>query len=196
MLMAETWENASGLPSEIASVFHASKDGYFKDLQLALVIPEYKVPLEGGTQPSQNDVFALLSSEKGLTALTVEGKAREDFGPTLAQWRSKVSEEGYRKRIDHILASTGLRDQIPEHIRYQLLHRTASAVIEANRFHCKAAAMIVQSVHILHNAQAELSKLKDLPFQLSSGLLVALEFIDDDEDDYGNRSFGRADKRV
>jgi hypothetical protein len=38
MLMAETWENASGLPSEIAPVFHASKDGYFKDLQLALAV--------------------------------------------------------------------------------------------------------------------------------------------------------------
>jgi hypothetical protein len=145
MLMAEIWENASGLPPEIASVFNASKDGYFKDLQLALAIPEYKVPLEGGNKPSQNDVFALLSSEKGLTAITVEGKVREDFGPTLAQWRSKVSEEGYRTRLYHIISKTGLKHLIPEHIRYQLFHRTASAVIEAKRFHCGAAAMIVQS---------------------------------------------------
>jgi len=43
------------------------------------------------------------------------------------------------------LENIGLTDPLPEHIRYQLLHRTASAVIEAKRFHCGAAAMIVQS---------------------------------------------------
>ena len=30
-------------------------------------------------------------------------------------------------------------------MRYQLLHRTASAVIEAKRFHARSAVMIVQS---------------------------------------------------
>jgi hypothetical protein len=39
----------------------------------------------------------------------------------------------------------GLTAQIPDHIRYQLLHRTATAVIEANRFHAPYAAMVVQS---------------------------------------------------
>ena len=48
---------------------------------------------------------------------------------------------------------------------------------------------------VLQDAQTELSKLTDLPFQISSGLLVALAFINDDEDDYGNRSFGGDDKR-
>ena len=39
----------------------------------------------------------------------------------------------------------GLRESIPGHIRYQLLHRTASAVIETKKFHCGTAVMIVQS---------------------------------------------------
>lgn len=145
MLTAQTWENASGLPLEIASVFEASENDHFKGLELALAIPEYKVILKGGARPSQNDVFALLTSAKGLTALTVEGKAREDFGPTLAQWQCKVSGKGYRPRLRHILENIGLKDPIPDHIRYQLLHRTASAVLEAKRFHCMVAVMIVQS---------------------------------------------------
>lgn len=145
MSTAQSWEKASGLPLEIASIFHASADDYFKGIELALAIPEYKVMLDGGNRPSQNDVFALLSSKKGLTALTVEGKSREDFGPTLDQWRKKVSEKGYRLRLDHIMSNTGLKETIPGHIRYQLLHRTASALIEARRFHCGAAVMIVQS---------------------------------------------------
>jgi hypothetical protein len=145
MLTAQTWENASGLPPEITSVFSASGDDHYKDLELALAIPEYKVILKGGTRPSQNDVFALLTSVKGLTALTVEGKAREDFGPTVAQWRSEVSEKGYQTRLRHIMENIGLKDAIPGHIRYQLLHRTASSVLEAKRFHCTAGVMIVQS---------------------------------------------------
>jgi hypothetical protein len=144
-LTAEAWENACGIPPEIVSVFNASEDDYFTDVELALAIPEYKVALKGGTRPSQNDVFALLRSETGLTAVTIEAKARENFGPTLAQWRKKVSAKGYQTRLQSVLADLGLEEPIPDSIRYQLLHRTASAIIEAKRFHCRAAAMIVQS---------------------------------------------------
>jgi len=61
------------------------------------------------------------------------------------QWRDKVSDKGHTERLRHIMENIGLENPVPGHIRYQLLHRTASAVIEARRFHCKAAAMIVQS---------------------------------------------------
>lgn len=132
-------------PLKSLPFFYASGEDYFKGFELSLAIPEYKVSLRGGIKPSHNDVFALLSSEKDLTAITVEGKVREDFGPTLAQWRSKVSKGGYRIRLYHIMSNTGLKHIVPEHIRYQLLHRTASAVIEAERFHSGAAAMIEQS---------------------------------------------------
>ena len=77
--------------------------------------------------------------------MTVEGKAREDFGPTLIQWRSKVSEKGYRARLSHLMENLGLPEPVPGYIRYQLLHRTASAVLEAKRFHATVAAMLVQS---------------------------------------------------
>ena len=39
----------------------------------------------------------------------------------------------------------GLPDILPDNLYYQLLHRTASAVIEAGRFKTDAAAMIVHS---------------------------------------------------
>ncbi|WP_420830252.1 DUF6946 family protein [Rhizobium giardinii] len=39
----------------------------------------------------------------------------------------------------------GLAETRPAHIRYQLLHRTASAVIKAKRFKTDEAAMIVHS---------------------------------------------------
>lgn len=144
-LTAQSWENAIGLPQEIASAFTRSGEDTFKHIELLLAIPEYKTPLKGGPRASQSDVFAMLRSENGLVAATVEGKAREDFGPTLEQWQKGVSEKGYTERLRHIMGNLGLENSVPGHIRYQLLHRTASAVIEAQRFHCNTAAMIVQS---------------------------------------------------
>ena len=145
MLTAKTWENAAGLPPEILLAFNSAEEDTFKNIELLLAIPEYKTTLQGGPRASQSDVFALLRSEKGLVAATVEGKAKEDLGPTLGQWRNNVSDKGYGARLGHIIENLGLKEPIPGHIRYQLLHRTASAVIEAKRFHCKTAVMIVQS---------------------------------------------------
>jgi hypothetical protein len=45
----------------------------------------------------------------------------------------------------HIIENIGLERTIPDSIRYQLLHRAASAVIEAKRFHAPFAVIIVQS---------------------------------------------------
>ena len=145
MMTAQSWETAGGLPPEIKTVFVRSEGDYFNNLEMLIAIPEYKTDLKGGRRPSQSDVFALLRSDKGLVAVTVEAKAREDFGPTMTQWRYAVSDEGYTKRLRHIMENIGLGDSVPDHIRYQLLHRTASAVIEAKRFHCNAAVMLVQS---------------------------------------------------
>ena len=145
MLTAQSWETAGDLPPVIKSVFVESEGDFFNNLELLIAIPEYKTNLKGGLRPSQSDVFALLRSDIILVAVTVEGKAREDFGPSMKQWENKVSAKGYIERLGHIMENTGLEKSAPDHIRYQLLHRTASAVIEAKRFHCQIAVMIVQS---------------------------------------------------
>lgn len=145
MSTALSWENADGLPPEIEAVFSNSDEIGLRDAQLALAIPEYKVRLKGGIRPSQNDVFALLTSSAGLISMVVEGKGREDFDVTLEGWKQKTSNHGFQARMAHILANIGLSGPMPGNIRYQLLHRTASAVIEANRFHAKYAVMVVQS---------------------------------------------------
>jgi hypothetical protein len=51
--LAHCWEDAKGLPPEIAALFggHAT---------LLLAIPEHKVELPGGSRPSQTDLFALV----------------------------------------------------------------------------------------------------------------------------------------
>ena len=145
MATACAWETAGSLPPEISDMFAHARDSELRDARLVFATPEYRVPLRGGPRASQNDVFALLTSRSWLICLMVEGKAREDFGPTLRQWRRKTSEKGYRMRWKHVLGNVGLIEPVPDHIRYQLLHRTASAVIEAKRLHAACAVMIVQS---------------------------------------------------
>jgi len=145
MSIAQVWEKAGGLPEEIAKLFSESGWDQFQGLELAFAIPEYKVSFKGGSRPSQNDVFVLLTSEIGLVAMTIEGKSREDFGPTLKQWRRKVSDKGYRTRLRQVTANTGLNEPIPDETRYQLLHRTASAILEAKRFHARQAVILIQS---------------------------------------------------
>ncbi|MBI3670023.1 MAG: hypothetical protein HY237_09625 [Acidobacteria bacterium] len=139
--LAHCWESANGLPNEIASMLQP----HGGDVELLLAIPEYKVPLPGASRgESQNDVFALARAGDLTFAIMVEGKVREPFGETLCDWLQNASD-GKRKRLAFICDLLGLTLPPPDHIHYQLLHRTASAVIEARRFKTDAAAMIVHS---------------------------------------------------
>lgn len=143
--MAYSWEAADGFPPEIAALFAGSGVMAFQQVELLLAFPEYKVPLPGGGRASQNDVFALGRDGAGqLLAAAVEGKVNEPFGPTLAEWDA-ASSGGKQKRLGYIQQLLHLPGELPGDVRYQLLHRTASAVIEARRFNAKSAVMIVHS---------------------------------------------------
>ncbi len=143
--LAHCWENAPGLPLEIAKMFSESEIPGFEQVELLVALPEYKVELPGGERPSQNDLFVLAKDGNGqLVAIAVEGKVSEPFGPTISEWGADISE-GKTKRLEFLRNQLGLQETIPADIRYQLLHRTVSAVIEAHRFNAKNAVMIVHS---------------------------------------------------
>jgi len=144
--LAYCWESADGFPSEVASLFSQSGVPAFQHVEALMAFPEYKVmmPPRGG-HPSQNDLFVLAKSGDGqLMAITIEGKVSEPFGETLGEWKVKASN-GKIERLAFIKEQLALTDELPPNIRYQLLHRTVSAVIEANRFNASSAAMIVHS---------------------------------------------------
>lgn len=137
METAHSWESANGLPTAIVTIF--------KEAELLFAIPEFKVSLPGGDRDSQNDVFALLRDDDGLITCMVEAKRDEPFGPTLAQWDAE-SSAGKTERLNAICALLGLNPRnLSPYLRYQLFHRTASAVLTAARFHTNRAAMVIQS---------------------------------------------------
>jgi len=92
-----------------------------------------------------------------LVSIAVEGKVLESFGPVMADWLKNASS-GKLLRLRFLCHRLGIDADIflnpavqldpktfPGSIRYQLIHRTAAALIEAERFCAKHAVMLVHS---------------------------------------------------
>jgi len=137
MEAALAWEGASGLPDEIAALF--------PEARLIQAIVEYPVDLPGGRRPSLTDVFALIADREGQVAVMVEAKRDESFSPTLGEWR-KDDSPGKADRLSFLCKPLGLGSgRLADTLRYQLLHRTASAILAAQHYGIRRAAMVVQS---------------------------------------------------
>jgi hypothetical protein len=144
MTAAASWENArDALPSEIVKLLDSSLDRDLAGLELLAALPEWQTPLEGGETASHTDVLALARNEHGLCVVAVEAKVNEDFGPLVKDKRAELSD-GQRRRLDYLQFLLHLK-QIDDGIRYQLLHRTAAAILTAQEFHAHVAVMMVQS---------------------------------------------------
>jgi hypothetical protein len=137
--LAYCWQEANGFPAEVTAVLASC----FPAAELLLAFPEHQVMLPGGSRPSQNDIWMLAKSRGQLVSIAVEGKVSEPFGPTIQEWQTEPSS-GKTARLSFLLSLLGLA-AAPDTIRYQLLHRTASAIIEAQRFNASHALMLVHS---------------------------------------------------
>jgi hypothetical protein len=124
--------------------FELCTEPLLAELKAILAVPEFKVRLPGGSRPSQNDLFVLARSSAGPVSIMVEGKVSESFGPTLEEWQGQVSA-GKVERLAFLLETLGLPTVLEGSIRYQLLHRTASAILEGERYRAAAAVMLVHS---------------------------------------------------
>lgn len=141
--LAHCWEDYDGrFPSEVAETLRQCDA--LHDVKPLLILPEWKVPLPGGKTPSQNDVWVLAKVGDEFISIAIEGKVDESFDKTLGEWKVNAST-GKKERLEYLVSCLGLNSEPPDGIYYQLMHRTASAVIEAERFGAKAAVMLVHS---------------------------------------------------
>jgi len=139
--LATRWQSAGGFPAEIADVFAA---GGLLNVQMLIGLPEHKVALPGGVRASQTDLWVLARTADGLISIAIEGKVRESFGPTLAEWFAETTP-GKTERWSALCDLLSIAPDCDRALRYQLVHRTASAVLEAKRFHAGKALMLVHS---------------------------------------------------
>jgi hypothetical protein len=142
--LAHCWEASDGLPPEVSKVLNQPMEPTLANLIPLLAVPEFKVPLPGGRRASQNDIFVLARSAAGPVCIMVEGKVNESFGPTLDEWLVDASP-GKDKRLKFLVQTLGISDTLPGGVRYQLLHRAASAIITGEQFRAVAAVVLVHS---------------------------------------------------
>lgn len=145
---AHSWETAAssprGLPPEVARVLDTSPET--EGAELVIGLPEHRVSLPGGGHASHNDLWALLHAGSSRISIAVEAKAGEPLGPTVDGWLSGASPaSGKPVRLEAIRKLLALGGVDLDGVRYQLLHRAASAMLEAERFGAARALVLVQS---------------------------------------------------
>lgn len=144
MSMALSWTRARGFPPAVREALKKADAHPVQAAEFVMAIPEHQVDLPGGTRASQTDLLVIARTPRGAMAIAVEGKVDESFGPLVKEWRVDASP-GKNERLTFLCSKLGLRAEAIDECRYQLLHRTASAVMEAERFGAKDALMLVHS---------------------------------------------------
>lgn len=145
MAAAACWEDSSpDLPAEVVAVLESADDPAIADLEMLVAIPEWEVALPGGRRTSQTDVLVLARNSKNLVVLGIEAKVDETFGPTLGEKKAKATD-GQLERIAYLEAELGRATPFPDSVRYQLLHRSVSALLTAKAFYAPVAVMLVHS---------------------------------------------------
>ena len=139
--LAYSWECQDGFPKTFQKALKESA----LELEMLLGIPEYKVNLDTKKAPSQNDLFVLAKDKIGLATIMIEGKVSESFDKLVKDWYNNT--ESRKQRLDFLLKKLDLKKRIVdvEDFRYQLFHRTVSAIITAEKFTAEKAIMIVHS---------------------------------------------------
>ena len=144
--LAHAWEEAEGFPPEVRQVLSDGAFPVLRDVELLLALPEYNVPLPGGQRSSRNDIFVLGKTEGQLIAITIEGKVKEPFDKLVGEWLKGIKpNSGKPGRLQFLKQLLEIEDRNVDRIRYQLLHRTASALLLAEQFNAPYSMMLVHS---------------------------------------------------
>jgi hypothetical protein len=108
---------------------------------------EREVELGSPGRNSQTDLMVIAGLDDELGIIAVEGKVEESFAELVMDWNST---RGKQRRLERLCETLGLDAAQVGGIRYQLLHRTASAIYEAKRYRCRHALMLVHSFSPTH----------------------------------------------
>jgi len=139
--LAFCWEDCHAFPPEVEAILRQSNS--FDQIEPLLIFPEWQVPLGGIGFPSYNDLWILARTKHGLVSIAIEGKVDEPFDHPLSEWYDESPNK--KTRLEYLMSCLALTSTPPGHIYYQLIHRTASAVIMAEEVGAKAAITLVHS---------------------------------------------------
>lgn len=146
--LATVWSKNKSFPPKVAHALRSHP--VFESAELVDAFVERQVDLGSEGRPSQTDLLAIAGLDQGLAIIAVEAKAGEPFGEFVKQWldESDGREEmvdGKEERLKGLCKILGLLREAALPLRYQLLHRAASAILEAQRYRTRTAALLVHS---------------------------------------------------
>jgi len=140
--IANHWFVANDLPDLVRLTLETIP--LFGGAELIEGLIERHVELGDGATASQTDLLAILGVGTELAIMAIEGKVDETFGRLVSEELSEASERK-TARVRRLAALFGLSVADAGPLRYQLFHRTASAIFEAKRYRAKSAVMMVHS---------------------------------------------------
>jgi hypothetical protein len=151
--LAHSWHQAGGFPRVVDQVLRTSGSPLLADLALDYGLVEKPVFLDTLKGPSWTDVMAYAHNAAGeMVVIAVEGKARESFGSPISEWvlgegasRATTPKPSRVKRLEYIGAALRTTIAPSSALRYQLLHRTVSALSETELHGGVAAVLLVHS---------------------------------------------------
>ncbi len=153
--LACAWHAAQGLPSGIRTSLDNSGHEELKGVNVELCLVEKPVFLNTHHAPSMTDVMAYGHNAAGSPVLIgVEGKADEVFGPRVAAWVRGDNKQpvpggspspSRLKRLKFLGKHLGHEIDTNSELRYQLLHRTVSVVLEAQLHGAAVGVVVVQA---------------------------------------------------
>jgi hypothetical protein len=138
--LATSWISAGDFPPPVRKVLDANS--LYLRAQFIEGFFERQVDLRTPGRSSQTDLMVLARLAQGFAIIAVEGKVRESFGPIVDEWNTSP---GKSARLKHLCEVLGAPMAEVGRLRYQLFHRVASALFEAERYGAAEAMMLVHS---------------------------------------------------
>jgi hypothetical protein len=138
--LATSWVGAKDIPATVRRVLDTAEE--YRGAELVEAFFERQVDLRTPGRPSQTDLLAFVRLADGYAVVAIEGKVDEPFGPIVDDWNTGRGKEA---RLQALCELLDIPSEEAKPLRYQLFHRTASAVFEAERYGVTRAAMVVHS---------------------------------------------------
>jgi hypothetical protein len=162
--LAVAWCSADNdFPPAVKATLNTARE--YSSAKLVDGFFEREVELGSPGRNSQTDLMALVDLGDRLGVVAVEGKVEEPFSNLVREWNGTP---GKALRLRNLCKTLALDPNDVANLRYQLLHRTASAIYEAKRYHCKDALMLVHSFSSTHRWFEDF-----VAFSISMGIPIA-----------------------
>ncbi len=173
--LAPTWAHAgTDFPERVRELLNTAPE--YVGAQLVDGFFEREVDLGTPGRNSQTDLMVVAGIGRELAIIAIEGKAEESFADIVSVWNDSA---GKQRRLEYLCNTLHINPAQAGPLRYQLLHRTASAIYEAQRYRSRHALMAVHSFSTTHrwfDDFAAFSRVLQMPLDQPNRCSVARKF--------------------